>query len=218
MNCVHLFIPSKNMLLSFEPGTGDNLLPEDEANGFDSYLNWYTKSMDSVEPEEDDAGMVLYNSENFPYDKDLLAAIPRVLDEAYDDPSINFVLLAEPEDTGTADADNMLTVSSGHIAVKTRAKLDEETINPFGELGLPVYRKGQYGWYVYLTDSEISTSGLMDAIAASASGDPKCPMAGWEKYPDLMQVMLFAMKRGMDILCFDSEGEILTGLPFYPED
>lgn len=218
MNCVHLFIPSKNVLLSFEPGTGDNLIPEDVANGFDSYLNWYTKSMDSIDPEEDDGGMVLYNSETDHYDEDLLAAIPRVLDEAYDDPSMKFVLLAQPEDAGEADTTNMLTLSSGHITAETRAKLDEEVTNPFGELGLAVYRKGQYGWYVYLTDSEISIYGLMDALTASATEDPECPMAGWEKYPDLMRVMLFAMKRGMDILCFDGEGEVLKSLPFYSED
>jgi len=218
MNCVHLFIPSKNVLLSFEPGTGDNLTPEDEAEGFNDYLNWGIRSLDSIDADEGDGGMVLFDNTTTDFNADFLAAIPLVLDEAFGDPNLKFTLLSTPEDAGVTDSANMLTISSGHIAPQTRAALDKEAFHPFGELDLAVYRKGSYGWYIYLTDREISLYGLADALVASASGAPKCLIAGWEKYPDLMQVMLFAMKRGIDILCIDGEGEVVTGLPFYPED
>lgn len=218
MYYVHLYVPSKNALLSFEPGTGDNLTPEDEDEGFNDYLNWGIRSLDTVNTDEGDGGMVLFDNTKTDYNTDLLAAIPIVLDEVFGDPNLKFTLLSTPEDAGVTEMSRMLTISSGHLTPKTRAKLDEEVAHPFDELGLAVYHKGPYGWYVYLSDSEVNIYGLTDALVSFVSGAPEHPITGWEKYPDLMRIMLFAMKRGIDILCIDSEGEVVTGLPFYPEE
>lgn len=198
MNVIHLYIPEKNLLLSFEQGTGDNLLPEDEAAGYNDYLNWYTKSLDQVEPEENDGGMVLFNHDTNNFNEDMLSAIPYVLDEAFDDPTIRFILLAGPDDLGAEDMMTMMTISSGHITEQTMQALENEVTEPFGELHLAVYRKGPYGWYIYLT------------------GDK--PDFDKDKYPDLDRVIQFAMKRGASILCLDGEGEVVVELPNYSNE
>lgn len=201
MDVIHLYIPEKNLLLSFEQGTGDNLLPEDEASGFNDYLNWYTKSLDQVEPEEDDGGMVLFNHDTNNFNEDMLSAIPYVLDEAFDDPTIRFILLANTDDLGVGDMMTMMTISSGHITEQTMQALEDEVTDPFGELHLAVYRKEAceaYGWYIYLTGDKLDFDK--------------------DKYPDLDQVILFATKLGVDILCLDGEGEVLKDLTFYSED
>lgn len=91
---VFLCVPTKNAILSFEPGTGENLTMEDLKMGFNDYLNWYAKEMDSIDlSDETDGGMVLFNDEIDSYREDLRLAIPAVLNEAFGDETLPYIIL-----------------------------------------------------------------------------------------------------------------------------
>ena len=89
----------------------------------------------------------------------------------------------------------MLTLSTGHIKESTIRLLEEEPdTNRFPTIG--VYEKGEYGFFVYLTNDELPNS--LDKLPA-----------------DLAAVVKFTLDAGCSVLCLDCDGEELLELPFY---
>lgn len=81
----------------------------------------------------------------------------------------------------------MLTISTAHITERTGKLLDEEI------LGLCVYKKLDYGWFIHLLDD-------LDKI---------------EIPEDLRKCLSLAQSLGCEWLCLDCDGEVLDFLDVY---
>ena len=91
-NPVYIYIPSKKQIIRIAEGTGDNLLDEDIKAGYVDYIYYDQHNLEVAIPEVD-GGMVMLTElfqEKFTCTKD---AIPSVLDMAYGDSSIPYILL-----------------------------------------------------------------------------------------------------------------------------
>lgn len=88
----------------------------------------------------------------------------------------------------------MLTLSTAHITEDTANKLDRDPND--NNLGLCVYPKSDYGWFIYVNVISYKTSN---------HGLPE----------DLYNCLIFAHELGCDILCFDCDGPIEPFLPTY---
>lgn len=89
-----------------------------------------------------------------------------------------------------------LTISTAHIRQSTQDLLDKEIKKTTIE-GIVVYAKEDYGWFIYLYPE-------MDHFATTAPADLKACI-------DL------AIKNDCQMLCLDSDAEILDCLPHYTE-
>lgn len=81
----------------------------------------------------------------------------------------------------------LVTISTAHIKQETSALLDADA------LALTVYKKGGFGWFVSVTDFEISSPDIPD---------------------DLRKCLEYAKRLGCDWLCLDSDGEVISGVDF----
>lgn len=91
-NDVYIYVPETEQIVKIAEGTGDNLLDEDIDAGYVDYIYYDTYVMeDSI--RESDGGMVLLTElfrEKFKSTKD---AIPSVLDMAYGNDSLSYIVL-----------------------------------------------------------------------------------------------------------------------------
>lgn len=87
----------------------------------------------------------------------------------------------------------MLDLSTAHITPATDEMLRAEAGGD-DVLSIPVYEKGDVGYYVYALDTE-----LEDAPA------------------DLLQVLRYAQEQDCSLVCLDSGAEIIDALPDYTE-
>ena len=87
----------------------------------------------------------------------------------------------------------MLTLSTAHITEGT-AQLLQETPDT-DVLGIPVYEKSEYGWFIYL-------SSIPDVIFSHL---PK----------DLQDILSLAKDVGCDVVCLDCDGPALSYLEVY---
>lgn len=92
-----------------------------------------------------------------------------------------------------------VTLSTAHISPRTREMVRRAISSD--DLGLPVYAKGEYGWFLYLDKRTLK----LNEICAYA--------------PDLAQVIdwLWRLVPDAGILCFDSDGPEEEGLPKYDD-
>lgn len=91
------------------------------------------------------------------------------------------------------DITKCLTISSAHISGDTARQLSIEPDTNI--LGLSVYEKGEYGWWVYVgNELENITDDLPD---------------------DLMRCICEAFAWDCQWLCIDCDGEEVPGLPIY---
>ena len=89
---VYIYVPGEQQIIKISEGSGDNLTDEDEVAGYVDYIYYEQYSREADFPEVD-GGMVMltelfqnkYNST-----KD---CIPAVLDMAYGDESIKYIVL-----------------------------------------------------------------------------------------------------------------------------
>lgn len=89
---IYIYVPSKKQIIRIAEGSGDNLTDDDLGQGHVDYIYYETHSLEQDLPEVD-GGMILlkqlfkqkYNSTK--------EAIPAVLDMAYEDESIDYLLL-----------------------------------------------------------------------------------------------------------------------------
>ena len=89
---VYIFVPSKKQIIRITEGTGDNLSEEDIENGYVDYI-YYDQHNVEVSLPEVDGGMIMLTElfqEQFTTTKD---AIPQVLDMAYSDDSLEYIVL-----------------------------------------------------------------------------------------------------------------------------
>ena len=89
---IYIYVPEMKQIVMVSEGSGDNLLDEDIDAGFVDYIYYDTYRMLSGIQEED-GGMVMLTElfrEKFTCTKD---AIPYVLDMAYGNDSLQFIVL-----------------------------------------------------------------------------------------------------------------------------
>lgn len=98
------------------------------------------------------------------------------------------------------DIVKMITVSSAHIRPKTAALLDKESRRGNTGLGLAVYLKGSYGWYIYLP-----TKQTIEDEAAYFGEKDKVP-------EELNNLLNYAADMGCEVLCIDADGTIVPYL------
>ena len=92
----------------------------------------------------------------------------------------------------------MLTISTEHIKNSTAKLLDEDPETNC--LGLCVYPKSDFGWYITVDDFAVK-------------------MASEEELPeDLSNLIMFAHDLNCETLCLDCEGETLSYLKTYDWD
>lgn len=95
------------------------------------------------------------------------------------------------------DIQKVLTLSTAHIKESTANRLDRDPDD--NNLGLCVYQKADYGYFIYL-----------DAIT------PELMAQYSESIPrDLYDCIGLALSVGCNILCLDCDGEELPFLPTY---
>ena len=90
----------------------------------------------------------------------------------------------------------MLTLSTAHITQNTCKRL--ETDPDDNNLGLSVYKKADYGFFIYLP-----------------AEDEKLPSHYNSLPEDLYMCLFFAHELGCEILCFDCDGPIEPFLQTY---
>lgn len=90
---VWFYTPSKNALVCVEEGCGDNLLPEDRAEGLLDYLEITTYSLDDTELSEDDGGELMLPYMVQEHYGCLADAIPDALDFLYGDMFLDAMIL-----------------------------------------------------------------------------------------------------------------------------
>lgn len=89
---IYIYVPSKKQIIRIAEGSGDNLTNDDIEQGYVDYIYYETHSLEQDLPEAD-GGMIMlkqlfrqkYNSTK--------ESIPAVLDMAYEDESIDYLLL-----------------------------------------------------------------------------------------------------------------------------
>lgn len=91
---IYVYVPSANQIIRIAEGSGDNLLDEDIDSGYVDYI-YYEQFALGVTIEELDGGQVMLTelfTKQFKTTKD---CIPHVLDMAYGDDSLPYVVLEE---------------------------------------------------------------------------------------------------------------------------
>lgn len=99
------------------------------------------------------------------------------------------------------EIEKMMTLSTIQLCPKTRHKLAKEQRT--NALGLTMYDKGSFGWYLYIND--VAMSAMNQLLIKHA-------------FPDLYTCINFARAHDCTVLCFDCDAEPTGGLTFYPDD
>lgn len=89
---IHIYVPAMKQIIRISEGSGDNLLDEDIKAGYVDYI-YYGQHAVSIDLPEVDGGQVMLTKrfqEQFSCTKD---AIPHVLDMAYGDSTIPYIVL-----------------------------------------------------------------------------------------------------------------------------
>ena len=92
------------------------------------------------------------------------------------------------------DITKCLTTSTAHITLETKHKLEFEEI--FNDMGLTVYKKSRFGYWIYIPE-DFCWSSYIDL-----------PI-------DLWQCMLIAYENNCQWLCLDRDGKETKLLPVY---
>lgn len=87
---------------------------------------------------------------------------------------------------------NIVHISTAHISKKTADMLEQEGVT--NGLGISVYEKLGYGWFIYVPTGDITESSLPE---------------------DLKACLLFAQNMGCAWLCLDRDAEMVDGLSIY---
>lgn len=89
---IFIYVPDTKQIIRISEGTGDNLLDEDIDAGYVDYI-YYEQHRVAIDFPEVDGGQIMLTKpfqEQFTCTKD---AIPNVLDMAYGDDSMKYVVL-----------------------------------------------------------------------------------------------------------------------------
>lgn len=91
-NDIFIYVQSRKQIVRIDEGSGDNLTDDDIAQGYVDYIYYEVYNVEQDLPEVD-GGMIMLTElfqEKFKSTKD---AIPAVLDMAYSDESIDYIML-----------------------------------------------------------------------------------------------------------------------------
>lgn len=94
------------------------------------------------------------------------------------------------------DITKVLNLSTTHITKNTAEKLDKCVLNNDYIPLCSVYEKGEYGWYVYIDDTD----------------DPNLIP---DELCDIRDCIIFALKHDITCICFDRDADMVIGLPVY---
>lgn len=89
---IFIYVQTKRQIVRIDEGSGDNLTDDDIAHGYVDYIYYEVYNVQQDFPETD-GGMIMLKEpfqEKFKSTKD---AIPAVLDMAYGDESIGYIVL-----------------------------------------------------------------------------------------------------------------------------
>lgn len=89
------------------------------------------------------------------------------------------------------ESETIITLSTGHISEETTNILDNDELN-----GINVYKKGEYGWIIYILDEK-------------QEGSLK------ELPEDLKEVIRFARDKKSKMICLDRDAELVNDLPVF---
>lgn len=92
---IWLWVPEKSVLLYMQEGTGDNLLPEDEKEGYVDYIDYTCFDVDCGDIGEGDGGQMMTTYHVQGHYGCLADAIPDILDFAFDDASLDAQILKQ---------------------------------------------------------------------------------------------------------------------------
>lgn len=91
-NDIFIYVPTMRQIIRIDEGSGDNLTDDDIAQGYVDYIYYEVYNVQQDLPEVD-GGMIMLTEwfqEKFESTKE---AIPAVLDMAYGDESIEYIML-----------------------------------------------------------------------------------------------------------------------------
>ena len=91
-NDIFIYVPTMRQIIRIDEGSGDNLTDDDIAQGYVDYIYYEVYNVQQDLPEVD-GGMIMLTElfqDKFKSTKD---AIPAVLDMAYGDASIKYIVL-----------------------------------------------------------------------------------------------------------------------------
>ena len=91
-NDIFIYVPTMRQIIRIDEGSGDNLTDDDIAQGYVDYIYYEVYNVQQDLPEVD-GGMIMLTElfqEKFKSTKE---AIPMVLDMAYGDASIKYIVL-----------------------------------------------------------------------------------------------------------------------------
>jgi hypothetical protein len=89
---IYIYVPGEQQIIKISEGSGDNLTDDDMEQGYVDYIYYECYSREPEFPEVD-GGMIMLTElfqEKF---KSTAGAIPAVLDMAYGDANVEFMLL-----------------------------------------------------------------------------------------------------------------------------
>ena len=91
-NDIFIYVPTMRQIIRIDEGSGDNLTDDDIAQGYVDYIYYEVYNVQQDLPEVD-GGMVMLTELFKNKFKSVKDAIPVVLDMAYGDESIEYILL-----------------------------------------------------------------------------------------------------------------------------
>lgn len=89
---VYIYVPSEQQILKISEGSGDNLQDEDIANGYVDYIYYEQYSREYGFPEVD-GGMIMLSQLFQKKYESTKECIPDVLDMAFGDKSMEYIVL-----------------------------------------------------------------------------------------------------------------------------
>ena len=91
-NDIFIYVPTMRQIIRIDEGSGDNLTDDDIAQGYIDYIYYEVYNVQQDLPEVD-GGMVMLTELFKNKFKSVKDAIPAVLDMAYGDESIEYIML-----------------------------------------------------------------------------------------------------------------------------
>ena len=91
-NGIFIYVPTMRQIIRIDEGSGDNLTDDDIAQGYVDYIYYEVYNVQQDLPEVD-GGMVMLTELFKNKFKSVKDAIPAVLDMAYGDESIGYIML-----------------------------------------------------------------------------------------------------------------------------
>ena len=91
-NDIFIYVPTMRQIIRIDEGSGDNLTDDDIAQGYVDYIYYEVYNVQQNLPEVD-GGMIMLTELFQNKFKSVKDAIPAVLDMAYGDESIGYIML-----------------------------------------------------------------------------------------------------------------------------